>query len=159
MSKWQSSLQLSLAIAATVFVLGVDQPTPDSFAFSFGGAPVQAQTITDAELKNYARVVMAIEPIRQTAYSEIKRLIGDREVPPIICNKQESLKNLPTNTRNIAVNYCNQSKRVVESNGLTIARFNAITARLQQGDEALEKRIQTELLRLQRPAPNTSPRP
>jgi len=50
----------------------------------------------------------------------------------------------------IAVEYCNKSKKIVESNGLTIDKFNAITMTVQS-DPNLEKRVQAELLELQKP--------
>lgn len=110
-----------------------------------------AQSINEDEVKNYARTVLAIEPIRQAAYNEIKKITSSGEVPAIACHKSESLGQLPGNLRTIAVNYCNQSKRIVESNGLTVPRFNAITMGVQANPD-LEKRIQSELLRLQAPA-------
>ncbi|HAO13605.1 MAG TPA: hypothetical protein DCQ51_21180, partial [Planktothrix sp. UBA8407] len=50
--------------------------------------------------------------------------------------------------RDIAVNYCTQAKSIIETNELTITRFNQIT-QSQQADPALQKRIQGELQRLQ----------
>jgi hypothetical protein len=111
------------------------------------GDTARAQTITDAELVNYARAVLAIEPKRQAAYEEIKEKSGS--VPAIVCSDSASINKLPGNVRNIAVNFCNQSKAIVEKNGLNIARFNEITT-LQQNDSALQKRIQDEILRQQK---------
>lgn len=145
-----------LAIVVAGFLGGVMPSLSDQSSIAFLGAPAYGQSFSDAELKNYAKAVLAIEPIRQSAYTEIKRTAGSGDVPAIVCSQPDSLKNLPNNTRTIAVNYCNQSKKIVESHGLTTARFNAITVKLQ-GDNSLGKRIQAELLRLQRPASTILP--
>lgn len=111
----------------------------------------QGQAVTSEEIKSYAQIVMAIEPVRQSAYTEIKKILGTGDVPAISCDKPESLKNLPSNTRGIAINYCNQSKKIVESNGLSITRFNVITLQVQDNPK-LEKQIQAELIRIQKAA-------
>lgn len=111
------------------------------------GDSALAQTISDAEVVSYARAVLAIEPKRQAAYEEIQKKSGS--VPAIVCSDSASINKLAGNVRNIAVNFCNQSKDLVEKNGLNIARFNEITT-LQQNDSALQKRIQDEISRQQK---------
>ena len=106
-----------------------------------------AQDISKPDLTNYAKAVLAIEPLRLSAYDEIKKIVGS--VPGIVCNQQQSLRGLPKNAQGIAANYCNQSKKIVESNDLTISRFNNITVQIQS-DSALQKKVQNELIRLQR---------
>ncbi|MCU0518334.1 MAG: DUF4168 domain-containing protein [Oscillatoria sp. Prado101] len=113
------------------------------------GDTARAQTISDGEVVNYARAVLAIEPKRQAAYQEIQKKTGSGSVPPIVCSDSTSINKLPGNVRNIALKFCNESKAIVENNGLNIARFNEITA-LQQNDSALQKRIQDEILRQQK---------
>ena len=110
-----------------------------------------AQAVSNTEVTNYAQAVLAMEPVRQESYDEIKKIIGSSEVPSIVCYKPASLEALPGNARNIALNYCNRSKNIVESNGLTIARFNAITVSLQN-DPDLKTRIHNELVRIQNPS-------
>lgn len=107
-----------------------------------------AQSISNEEVQNYARSLLTIEPIRQSAYNEIKRILGSDDVPPIACHRPNSLNNLSENIRGIAVNYCNRAIEIVEQNDLTIGRFNAITVDLQ-GDPDLADRIQQEMIRLQ----------
>ena len=107
-----------------------------------------AQDVSNAEVTKYARAVLVMEPVRQTAFNQIKNVIGSGDVPPIVCHKPQSLEALPDNARNIAVTYCNRSKEIVESNGLTIGRFNTITVNLQN-DSNLKKRIHDELIRIQ----------
>ena len=164
MTYFRSSLPLlplakPLAIASLTAIglaLGI---VPDlTFRVSGSGfnSTAYAQNITRTELENYARSVLAIENIRQSAYNDIKQIVGSNDTPAISCNKQDSLNKLPDNIQGIAVNYCNQSKKIVESNGLTIARFNAITVKIQE-DADLKGQIQAELIRLQKPAPSPTP--
>jgi hypothetical protein len=112
-------------------------------------AYAQANSITNQEVQDYARSVLAIEPIRQETYNQIKQIIGDRDVPAIACHQPNSLNNLNRNIRAIAVDYCDRSIEIVEQNNLTIGRFNVITTS-QQSDPDLQQRIQEELIRLQR---------
>ncbi|AFZ30420.1 hypothetical protein Glo7428_1871 [Gloeocapsa sp. PCC 7428] len=112
-----------------------------------------AQAVSNAEVTNYARSVLVMEPVRQTAFNEIKRIISSDNIPPIVCNQPRSFSSLPTDARNIAVEFCKRSRQIVESNGLTINRFNAITVNLQS-DAQLERRVKNELLRLQNASAN-----
>jgi Domain of unknown function (DUF4168) len=112
----------------------------------FGGA-AQAQEISVQEITNYARAVLAIEPRRLEASNEIKGIAGG-SVPRVVCNETKEINRLSGNVRGIVVNYCDQAKKTIESNGLTVARFNQITL-LQQANPAVKRQIQTELLRLQ----------
>jgi hypothetical protein len=104
-----------------------------------------AQSISDQDVANYARSVLAIEPLRQSAYEDIKRISGS--VPRIECHRPSSLNDLPDNVRQIASNYCNQAISIVESNSLTITRFNSIRV-AQDADSSLLNRIQQAILEL-----------
>lgn len=110
------------------------------------GSAAQAQEISNEEIANYARAVLSIEPRRLEAVKEIKGMVGS--VPPVVCNETRNINRLRGDVRGVAVNYCGFAKKIIESNGLTVARFNAITLS-QQADPALKQRIQAELLRLQ----------
>lgn len=112
------------------------------------GSSAYAQTITDEEIANYAQSVLEIEPLRQSAYEQIKQITGSANVPPIACHRPNSLNELPSNIRQIAINYCNQAIEIVEQHDLTISRFNAITV-AHQDDPALSDRIQQAILQLQ----------
>jgi len=107
--------------------------------------------ITNTEILNYARSVLAIEPIRQVAYDEIKRILGSRQVPPIACHRRQRLNNLDGSIRQIAITYCNRAIQIVESNNLTINRFNVITVQMHD-DSALASQIREQLLQLQQPS-------
>ncbi|MEG3989509.1 DUF4168 domain-containing protein [Microcoleus sp. S28C3] len=111
------------------------------------GAAAQAQEISSEEITSYARAVLAIEPRRVEAFNEIKGMAGG-SVPRVVCNETQEINRLSGNVRGIAVNYCQQAKKVIETNGLTVSRFNQLTL-LQQANPAVKQRIQAELLRLQ----------
>lgn len=111
------------------------------------GAAAQAQEISNEEITIYARSVLAIEPRRDRAYNEIKGIVGG-SVPRVVCNETQEINRLSGNVRGIAVNYCQQAKKIIETNGLTVSRFNQLTL-LQQANPAVKQRIQAELLRLQ----------
>lgn len=118
------------------------------FLFS-GQAQAQTPTINSADVDRYARSILALEPARQRAFNEIKKIVGSSDVPKILCNDANSFNALPRNARRVAVEYCNQSQKIVEGNGLTIDRFNLITIELQNND-SLKERIYNTLLRLQK---------
>ncbi len=112
-------------------------------------ATVSENSVSTEEIKNYAKAIVAIEPIRQAAYSEIQKNSNDEKIPDITCTKPDTIAALAKDIQDIAVNYCNQSKKIGESHDLTMPRFNGITASAQSNPE-LRRRIQNELLRLQR---------
>jgi hypothetical protein len=149
------TLTVSLLSTAGLLLGLVPALQPQSLELSFNQA-AHAQAVTSEEVRNYARSVLAIEPIRQTAYNEIKRISGSEQVPPIACHRPDSLNNLGREIREIAVQYCNDSITVVEDNDLSINRFNTITSSLQS-DPSLATRIQEELLRLQQGASTPAP--
>lgn len=146
------SQTLIIGAFATVGVLSGFAPDlsgrSSNFVFS---SPAYAQSVSNTEVTKYARAVLVMEPVRQTAFNEIKKMIRSGDIPPIVCHKPKSLNALPNNARKIAVNYCKRSKEIVESNGLTINRFNAITVNLQN-DSNLKRRIHNELLHIQNPS-------
>jgi len=111
------------------------------------GARAQAQEISNEEITSYARSVLAIEPKRLGASQEIKGIAGG-SVPRVVCNETQEINRLSGNVRGIVVNYCQQAKKIIETNGLTVSRFNQLTL-LQQKNPAVKQQIQAELLRLQ----------
>jgi hypothetical protein len=118
------------------------------------------QDITPEQVRNYARSVQEIEEIRRVAYAQIRNLSDNGEVPSVSCHQESNLRRLTQSVRDIVVEYCTQSVRIVERNNLTVTLFNTITA-TQQEDSNLASRIQEEIRRLQaenqsRPQPQTS---
>lgn len=127
--------------------LNFDQANGLALNFTFKSS-AYAQTVSDQEIQSYARSVLAIEPVRLTAYNKIKQLTGSDEVPVVACHRPSSLSNLPETIRDVAVEYCNQAIAIVESNSLTITRFNQITV-AHQSDRDLSGRIQQAINQIQ----------
>lgn len=144
------SRSLVIGAFATLGVLSGFAPDLSQRSSNIFSSAAYAQAVSNPEVTNYARAVLAMEPVRQTAFNEIKKIING-DIPPIVCHKPSSLNALPGNARKIAANYCKRSKEIVESNGLQINRFNAITVNLQN-DSNLKRRIHNELLRIQNPS-------
>ncbi|MEG4172643.1 MULTISPECIES: DUF4168 domain-containing protein [unclassified Microcoleus] len=134
---------ISTAALASGWVPGLYTQSPN-LVF---GAAAQAQEISSEEITSYARAVLAIEPRRVEAFNEIKGMAGG-SVPRVVCNETQEINRLSGGVRGIAVNYCQQAKKVIETNGLTVSRFNQITL-LQQANSGVKQQIQAELLRLQ----------
>lgn len=126
-----------------------------SFVFSVlvlsSTANVNAQSpqLNNTDIVNYSRALLRIEPERQQAFDKIKKIIGDREIPKIVCSEPNSFKSLPSEARDVAVNYCNRSQQIVQSNGLSIDQFNNITLQLQNNED-LKRQIYNTLIRLQK---------
>jgi Domain of unknown function (DUF4168) len=112
-------------------------------------AEAQTPGINNNEIINYARSVLNMEAGRRQAFDEIKKMIGNREIPKIACHDPNSLNGLPSKARDIAVNYCQRSQQIVEQNGLSIDRFNSITVEIQNNDK-LQQRIYRTLIRIQK---------
>jgi len=133
------------------FFLGV-MATASLFASTLtftAKADAQTPAVNNNEIVSYAQAVLAMEPSRQQAFSEIKKIIGGGDIPQIVCNDAQSMNSLPRKARDIAVNYCNRSQKIVEENGLSIERFNKITVEIQN-DSNLKRQIYNTLIRLQK---------
>ena len=142
------SKALGICLLSAVSLLGGLAPTLTEQSLSFGLSPVRAQVgqnFTDEEITNYARVVLALEPRRNEVFNEIKKIVG--EVPRIVCDQPSSINALPGNAPQLAVSYCDRAKQIIESRGLTVARFNEITLR-QQSDPQFRQKIQAEISKL-----------
>lgn len=105
--------------------------------------------IGESEVKKYAQIVMKMEIPRQQAYDKIKNIFGNNDkIPNIVCNDPKSLGGLPGDAQKIADNYCKRSRKIVESYGLSIERFNKITE-AAKNDPGIQERIYKELIREQ----------
>ncbi|MEH1905075.1 MAG: DUF4168 domain-containing protein [Nostoc sp.] len=113
-------------------------------AYSQTPAPI----VNNTEINSYAQAVLAMEPARQNAFEEIKKLIGNGEIPKIVCNDSNSINNLPRKAQDIAVNYCTRAQKIVQDNGLSFDQFNKITIELQNNN-ILKRQVYDSLLRLQ----------
>jgi hypothetical protein len=108
-----------------------------------------APIANNTQINSYAQAVLSMEPARQNAFEEIKKLIGNGEIPKIVCNDSNSINGLPRKAQDIAVNYCTHSQKIVQDNGLSIDQFNKITIELQNND-ILKQQVYNTLLRLQK---------
>ncbi|NEP02302.1 MAG: DUF4168 domain-containing protein [Symploca sp. SIO2E9] len=105
--------------------------------------------VSNQEVENYSKAVLAIEQRRQTAAKDILETTELQTVPDINCTQSETIEVLEGTVQEIAVQYCNDSKKVIEdTEDLTIDLFNSISS-TAQFDQNLQVRIQNELIRLQ----------
>ncbi|MEJ1931985.1 DUF4168 domain-containing protein, partial [Nostoc sp. NIES-2111] len=58
-------------------------------------ANAQNQSFNNTEITSYAQAVLAMEPARQQAFGEIKKIVGGGDVPQIVCSEPNSLNGLP----------------------------------------------------------------
>jgi Domain of unknown function (DUF4168) len=122
-----------------------------SSAFSLSSkaeAQTPAPIVDNTQINSYAQAVLAMEPARQNAFEEIKKLIGNGEIPKIVCNDPNSINGLPKKAQDIAVDYCTHAQKIVEDNGLRFDQFNKITIELQN-NTILKRQVYNTLLRLQ----------
>ncbi|HAG80694.1 MAG TPA: hypothetical protein DCL61_05890 [Cyanobacteria bacterium UBA12227] len=142
------SKSLFVVALATIGLLcgAIPELSKDSPTLEFNSAVYAQQAVSDAEIESYAQAVLAMEPLRQQAYNEIKKILRG-EVPEIQCHRPESLDRLPGEARKIARNYCDQALSLVE-NYLSSTRFNQITRLADQNDD-LQRRIARRMQQLQ----------
>jgi hypothetical protein len=106
------------------------------------GTPAPEQTIA------YARALWEIERERAAAYDALTAEIASNKLPALTCDQPKSLKVLRGTARDIAVEFCNTARSIVERTRLTPEAFNDLTL-ARQADPALQAAIDTELLRIQ----------
>ncbi|MDF5724810.1 MAG: DUF4168 domain-containing protein [Rhizonema sp. PD37] len=139
----QMRLQTWLLVIITTLGLG------SSALLSISKVNAQSSSVSNDEFNSYARAMLSMEPDRQRAFRKIKEILGDRDVPQIVCNDPNSLNNLPSEAHNIAVKYCSRYQQVVEDSGLSIDRFNKITVELQNSSD-LKNQIYKILINMQK---------
>jgi hypothetical protein len=103
---------------------------------------VFAQT-TD-KVRDYARAVLAIEPIRVNSFKTVQRMMNGT-VPSDVCRQGQ----LPGEVRLICNGFLDDSAKIIRQHNLSISEFNDITQR-SKSDPKLMKQIQQELIRLQK---------
>jgi hypothetical protein len=106
-----------------------------------------AQEYTQDEVVNYARAGFQVEMLRQQVYKEIKSIIN-QPPPDIVCNRPETLQKLSNNVRQIAAQYCDDSRQIVQRNNLTINRFNELKQVYDRGGSFYQQ-VQNILIELQ----------
>jgi Domain of unknown function (DUF4168) len=105
------------------------------------------QSVSDGELRKYARAIIEIEPLRLEALQAIKNQVSGG-LPSLMCHQPDNLDSLPAAARRIFVRHCDQANGIVSVNGLSMDSFNRITAAVS-GDAGLRSRLQSLVNRLQ----------
>lgn len=121
--------------------------------------PVQAQTITDDDVANYARAAFDIEQIRLDARDAASDVLASDENAVDILEVSLScqsarLRDMPDISRagrvdlqSVLVSFCSEAKAIAEENDLTPKRFNSITAEHRE-DADLAERIKAAIKEL-----------
>ncbi|WP_239005416.1 DUF4168 domain-containing protein [Gloeothece citriformis] len=138
-----ASLLAAMSFSCEVLPDFSTQPSPLTPSSS-----AHTQDIKEKEINQYAQAVLKIENQRLQAYQEIQDLVGNSP-PEITCNQPDTLKSLPNQAQQIAVNYCLNAKQIAEESGLSDEQFNTITIRLKT-DQDLKRRIHNAMIRIQR---------
>ncbi|MBV8886909.1 MAG: DUF4168 domain-containing protein [Chroococcidiopsidaceae cyanobacterium CP_BM_RX_35] len=124
-----------------------------SIAVVFGSI-AYAQAISDDIVANYAKAVLAMEPIRQQASNKLKQILGADNVPRFFDCSPDKVNGLSQAARDVIDDYCGKSQDIVTNNKLSFKQFNDITTAISGNpptDPALKQRIQQELAHLQSP--------
>ncbi|HIK18711.1 MAG TPA: DUF4168 domain-containing protein [Leptolyngbyaceae cyanobacterium M33_DOE_097] len=103
-----------------------------------------AQAQTPAQINEYARVAFEIEQMRRKNYAQAKRIMGGN-VPEDVCRQQD----IPSAVKGICDDFTRRAADIIKRSALTPAQFNDITRRRDR-DPELERKIQQEILRLQK---------
>jgi hypothetical protein len=153
--RWLCQSALVSLLAATHWASGATwRWSPIGLSWQVPAA--YAQTFTNEEIKVYAESVLEMDDSRVQAYSEVSDVLTsagyDVTEYDLTCSNAQSLSDVPRavrrRVRTILVNYCNEARQIVEENGLTVQRFNALT-QAHQEDPELTQRIQSEIVTLQ----------
>jgi hypothetical protein len=126
------------------FVPEVSRQVP-KLVFNFSA---YAQDISQQEVVNYTNAVYNVEMLRQQVYKQMQESTSE---PPagIICDRPETYQNLADDVKAIAVNYCNESKEIVEKNHLSVSRFNQLKG-FYDRQEGFYQQVQNILLERQK---------
>jgi hypothetical protein len=106
-----------------------------------------AQDFSADDIEKFVKANLAIEAKRLQTLRDISTQMQGRATP-IACHDAASLNALPVAPRDVAVNYCNEAKKIVANQGLTTERFNQILVQMRQ-DETVRKRIEAAACRIQ----------
>lgn len=146
---YQPSLTRMLSQSLFFGSLTITSLVSSALIFSSNVHAQNTLQLDNTQILNYSKVILRMEPERQQAFDKIKKIIGDQEVPKIVCNDPNSYNSLPSQARDVAIDYCNRSQQIVEANGLSIDEFNKITVALQDNED-LKRKIYNNLIRLQK---------
>ncbi len=105
----------------------------------FSSSAQAQQAVSDTELTKYVRASLKIEALRLATYAEIKKATNGT-VPDI---RSCSLQGLQSEVASIWKRFCSQAEGLIEQEGVSNSRYNAIT-KMRQEDPNLEKRVLQE---------------
>lgn len=146
----QKVAQLLFAAAAAILAHGASGIVAPHLAPTL--APVahaqsQARNFSDAEVRNYAVAVLDIDSSRQEALASVQAMLEQAGLNTsqvdLSCTNTRSLNRLPNSiradVRETVVGFCNRASTIVENSGLTVERFNAMTAAHQSNPDLAER--------------------
>ena len=105
------------------------------------GSAARADEYTDADLRNYAAALMEIEPIRQSALTQVRANAGGK-LPNLVCNQPNTMEGLNSEAKSLFINYCDRCETIAASRGLSIERFNQITQSVRSSSQ-LQNRVRS----------------
>ncbi|WP_017294710.1 DUF4168 domain-containing protein [Geminocystis herdmanii] len=139
-SKTVYQILILLGLSTGAIVFGVI-PEINSQTITFNNHVV-AQSVSDGDLKKYAQAAIEIENLRVTTLSNIESIVGKSKPSQLNCYQENTFNQLPSNARNIAENYCQQSEAIVKKHGLTNTQFNQIHQQVRN-NPTLKQKVQT----------------
>lgn len=140
------------SITTISLLLGIVPELSGSHGFLTFSSLASAQEVRNEDVTNYARAVLAMEPIRQQTRDKLKQIVGATNVPRFFACSPDKVNGLSDTARDTIDNYCTNAQNIVSSNNLTIKQFNDITNAVSgnpPADPVLKQRVQQELIRLQ----------
>lgn len=106
-----------------------------------------AQALSDEEVRQFAQSLWDIEQLRLQVYDAIKKEFGN--IPTIDCSDSNSVDGLEPEIRELAVCFCNESKKIVlEDNQLTISQFNSFKKTYEE-EPAVQALVDAQLTSIQ----------
>lgn len=140
-SFWQATIIATVSLAS-----GIIPNISLQKEFSWDNT-VYAQEYSPEEIYNYAKAGFEVEMLRQQVYQEIKTMVN-APPPDIVCDRPETINDIPDNVKEIANNYCDRVPQIVEENNLSIQRFNQLKNDYDRGGSFYQQ-VQEQLLNLQ----------
>jgi hypothetical protein len=108
---------------------------------TFFSSSARADDFTDPDLRNYAVVLMQIEPLRQSTLAQVSRA-NSGTLPNLVCNQPNTMEGLNSEAKSLFIKYCNQCESIAASKGLSIDRFNQITQAVRANPQ-LQNRVRS----------------
>ncbi|MBV9385965.1 MAG: DUF4168 domain-containing protein [Chroococcidiopsidaceae cyanobacterium CP_BM_ER_R8_30] len=145
------TLLVSTVTVLAVFCGLVPDFTRHSISVVFSSI-AYAQAINDEVIADYAKAVLAMEPIRQQASNKLKQILGADNVPRFFDCSPDKVNGLSKAARDVMDDYCSKSQSIVTSNNLSFKQFNDITTAISgnpPADPVLKQRVQQEVVHLQ----------